>query len=100
MEYIVSNLSEISGTLITPSHTTPTSRRSQLSIGSLDESFWRDKSVLVTGSSGFAGRNLCNLLSSADSRIRCFVRSKNDFSVKDPATSLVVGDVQDYQSML
>jgi len=62
--------------------------------------FWKDKTVLVTGSSGFAGRNLCNLLSSLGSRVRCFVRSKNNFSANEPGTTLVVGDVQDYQSML
>ncbi len=65
-----------------------------------DESFWRNKNVLVTGSSGFAGRNLCSVLSHLGSRVRCFVRSKNDFSSNEPGTSLVVGDVQDYQSML
>src|SRR2546427_1942591 len=68
--------------------------------GSPDESFWKGKSVLVTGSSGFAGRNLSRNLSSLGSRVRCFVRSKNDLSVNEPRTSLVVGDVQDYQSIL
>src|SRR2546425_1883185 len=68
--------------------------------GSPDESFWEGKTVLVTGSSGFAGRNLCKLLSSRSSRVRCFVRSKNDFPVNEPGTSLAVGDVQDYQSVL
>jgi dTDP-glucose 4,6-dehydratase len=66
----------------------------------LDESFWKGKSVLVTGSSGFAGRNLSNLLASLGSRVRCFVRSKNDFSANEPGTKLFVGDVQDYQSIL
>jgi len=65
-----------------------------------DESFWKGKGVLVTGSSGFAGRNLCNLLSQMGSRVRCFVRSNNDFSVTEPGASLAVGDVQDYQSVL
>jgi len=65
-----------------------------------DESFWKDKSVLVTGSSGFAGRNLCSLLSQLGSRVRCFVRSKNDFSLNTLGASLAVGDVQDYQSVL
>ncbi len=62
--------------------------------------FWKDKTVLVIGSSGFAGRHRCNLLSSLGSRVRCFVRSKNNFSANEPGTTLVVGDVQDYQSML
>ncbi len=65
-----------------------------------DESFWKGKRVLVTGSSGFAGQNLCSLLSRLGSRVSCFVRSKNDFSANDPNTTLVVGDVQDYQSVL
>jgi dTDP-glucose 4,6-dehydratase len=65
-----------------------------------DESFWKDKAVLITGSSGFAGRNLSNLLSRLGSKVRCFVRSKDDLSPNEPGTSLVVGDVQDYQSLL
>jgi len=68
--------------------------------GSLPESFWKGKSVLVTGASGFAGRNLSSLLSRSGSRVRCFVRSRNDFSTDEAGTSLVVGDVQDYQSIL
>ena len=63
-------------------------------------SFWQGKTVLVTGSSGFAGRNLSILLSNLGSRVRCFVRSKNDFPVSEPGISLLVGDVQDYQSVL
>jgi dTDP-glucose 4,6-dehydratase len=68
--------------------------------GSPDKSFWKDKTVLVTGSSGFAGRSLSNLLSRLGSDVRCFVRSKNGFSGNEPGTSVVVGDVQDYQSLL
>ena len=62
--------------------------------------FWTGKTVLVTGSSGFAGRNLSNLLSRLGCRVRCFVRSKNDFFAKEPGTTPVVGDIQDYQSIL
>src|SRR6266566_366189 len=69
-------------------------------MGTPDKAFWKGKSVLVTGSSGFAGRNLSRNLSGLGSRVRCFVRSKNDFSANEPGTSLVVGDVQDYQSIL
>src|SRR6266702_2085181 len=72
----------------------------QVSKGFLEERFWRDKTVLVTGSSGFAGRNLCTLLSQLGAKVRCFVRSKNDFSANEAGTSLVLGDVQDYQRML
>src|SRR6266571_2945461 len=71
-----------------------------MATGVPDESFWGDKTVLVTGSSGFAGRNLSTFLSRLGARVRCFVRSENDFSVSEPRTSLVVGDVQDYQSLL
>ena len=67
---------------------------------SLNQSFWNGKKVLVTGSSGFAGRNLSTLLSQRGSRVRCFVRSKNDFSESEHRTTTVVGDVQDYQSIL
>ena len=65
-----------------------------------DKSFWKGKDVLITGASGFAGRNLSSLLSNQGSRVRCFVRSKNDFSGNEAGTTLVVGDVQDYQSVL
>src|SRR5690242_2424334 len=68
--------------------------------GSPAETFWNDKTVLVTGSSGFAGRNLSRLLSQMGSKVRCFVVSKNDFPENEPGTELVVGDVQDYQSQL
>ena len=71
-----------------------------MATGSPDESFWKGKTVLVTGSSGFAGRNLCKLLSQYGSNVRSFVRSKNDLFTKERGTSLVVGDVQDYQSLL
>src|SRR5260370_38806569 len=68
--------------------------------GSPDKSFWKGKTVLVTGSSGFAGRNLSSLLSLLGSNVRCFVISKNDYPENEPGTELVVGDVQDYQSLL
>ncbi len=65
-----------------------------------DQSFWNGKTVLVTGSSGFAGRNLCSLLSRPDTRLRYFVRSKNDILVNVPGSTVVLGDVQDYQSLI
>lgn len=71
-----------------------------MATGSPDGAFWKHKTVLVTGSSGFAGRNLCQLLSQYGSNVRSFVRSKNDLSTKERSTSLVLGDVQDYQSLL
>ena len=68
--------------------------------GSPDEPFWNGKNVLVTGSSGFAGRNLTHLLSSLGASVRCFVRTKKDYSNNDPGSSVVLGDVQDYQSLV
>ncbi len=75
------------------------SRRSRMSKAAHDESFWRDKSVLVTGSSGFAGRNLCVLLSSLGSRVRFFDRSKNDFSANQPGTSFVLGTFRGWSTL-
>jgi len=68
--------------------------------GSPTAEFWEAKNILVTGSNGFAGRNLSSLLASLGSRVRCFVRSKNGFSLNEGGTTPVVGDVQDYQSVL
>ena len=53
----------------------------------------------MTGASGFAGRNLCNLLSSLKVQLRYFVRSKNDVPADRPETMVVLGDVLDYQSL-
>ncbi len=74
--------------------------RKRMSQGSPDRSFWDSKEVLVTGATGFAGRNLCSLLSNVGSKVRCLVRSKNDFFSNEPGTSIVLGDMQDYQSVL
>jgi nucleoside-diphosphate-sugar epimerase len=68
--------------------------------GSPTASFWDGKSVLVTGSSGFAGRNLASLLSRLHVRLRLFVRSKNDLPMDERDGRVVVGDVQDYQSLI
>ena len=68
--------------------------------GSPDERYWNGKTVLVTGSSGFAGRNLSVMLSSLDTRLRCFVRSQGDLSSNLAEGNLILGDVQDYQSLL
>src|SRR5438128_1063522 len=68
--------------------------------GSPDRSYWDSKEVLVTGATGFAGRNLSNLLSNVGSKVRCLVRSKNDFFSNEPGTNIVLGDIQDYQSVL
>ena len=68
--------------------------------GDPDTSFWRDKAVLVTGSTGFAGGHLCEQLNALGSIVRCFVRSDRKLPVKGPRVNAVVGDVQDYQSLL
>ena len=65
-----------------------------------DESFWAGKETLVTGSSGFAGQNLCNTLSRLGARLRSFVRSRNDSVANWPNATTVLGDVQDYHSLL
>lgn len=62
--------------------------------------FWEGENVLVTGSSGFAGRNLASLLSRLHVRLRLFVRSKNDLPIDERDGRVVVGDVQDYQSLI
>ena len=64
------------------------------------ESFWKDKTVLVTGASGFAGSNLCNLLAHLGVRVRAFVRSRDGFLVGDSGSTPIIGDAQDYQSLL
>ncbi len=62
--------------------------------------FWAEKEVLVTGASGFAGRNLCAHLSRLGARVRCFARNKNDLPLDLHNVSLRIGDVLDYQSLL
>lgn len=68
--------------------------------GDPDASFWKDKTVLVTGSTGFAGWHLSEQLNALGSTVRCFVRSDQKLPVKGPRAISVVGDVQDYQSLL
>ena len=65
-----------------------------------DSDFWGGKNVLVTGASGFAGSNLCRLLSSLGVKLRCFVRSSHDFPIETLRANTVTGDVLDYQSLL
>jgi nucleoside-diphosphate-sugar epimerase len=65
-----------------------------------DSSFWRDKTVLVTGSTGFAGGHLSQYLHKLGANVRCFARSEHNAPVRGPRSKVVVGDVQDYQSLL
>lgn len=65
-----------------------------------DEGFWKGKRVLVTGSSGFAGRNLCSLLSHLDTDLTYFVRTKTEIPKESRKAAIVLGDIQDYQSII
>src|SRR3989441_9623328 len=68
--------------------------------GSPDASFWKGKTVLVTGTTGFAGSHLAELLIGLGAEVRCFVRSPHGMTVHlGPKSKTVVGDVQDYQSL-
>ena len=68
---------------------------------SANSNFWIGKRVLVTGSTGFAGQNLCRLLSGLGAETRWFLRSKNDYPTSDLGNNneVVLGDVLDYQSL-
>ncbi len=68
--------------------------------GDSDPSFWKGKTVLVTGSTGFAGGHLCEYLYEMGPEVRCFARSAQNIPVKGPKAKPVLGDVQDYQSLL
>src|SRR3989441_5147434 len=68
--------------------------------GSPDAAFWGGKTVLVTGTTGFAGGHLAELLNGLGAEVRCFVRSPHGMTVHlGPKSKTVVGDVQDYQSL-
>src|SRR3989475_5867298 len=68
--------------------------------GSPDASFWKGKIVLVTGTTGFAGGHLAELLNGLGAGVRCFVRSPHGMTIHlGPKSKTVVGDVQDYQSL-
>lgn len=65
-----------------------------------DPSFWKDKTALVTGATGFAGGHLAEFLTSIASEVRCFARSSQNLPFDSPRVKTVLGDVQDYQSLL
>src|SRR5437016_12048590 len=68
--------------------------------GSPDAAFWGGKTVLVTGTTGFAGGHLAELLNALGAEVRCFVRSPHGMTLRlGPKSKTVVGDVQDYQSL-
>ena len=68
--------------------------------GDPNTSFWKGKTTLVTGATGFAGGHLAEYLQSMHSEVRCFVRSGQNLAAKGPGIKTVVGDVQDYQSLV
>jgi len=72
----------------------------EMPTGSPDASFWKGKTVLVTGTTGFAGGHLAELLNGLGAEVRCFVRSPHGMTLHlGPKSKTVVGDVQDYQSL-
>ncbi len=68
--------------------------------GEPDPSFWKDKTVLVTGSGGFAGGHLSEYLYNLGASVRCFLREGETPPITGPRSKIVVGDVQDYGSLL
>jgi nucleoside-diphosphate-sugar epimerase len=63
-------------------------------------SFWRDKTVLVTGPAGFAGSHLAEHLSRLGANVRCFIREGETLPITAARMTTVIGDIQDYQSLL
>jgi dTDP-glucose 4,6-dehydratase len=68
--------------------------------GQPNPSFWNGKTVFVTGASGFAGGHLSENLVKLGANVRCFVRSEHNLPVYGPHVKTVLGDVQDYQSLI
>jgi nucleoside-diphosphate-sugar epimerase len=65
-------------------------------------SFWRNKTVLITGADGFAGSHLCEQLVELEANVRAFVKPgvlKNINHLINKVT-IIRGDVLDYQSLL
>ncbi len=65
-----------------------------------DASFWKNKTVLVTGAGGFAGGHLCEHLDILGANVRCFIRSDEQSPVHGPRDKAIVGDVRDYNTVL
>ncbi len=58
--------------------------------------------ILLTGASGFIGRNLALKLSSLGHRVKCLVRNpgKSEWMSGDPLLEAVVGDVKSFESLI
>lgn len=57
--------------------------------------------VLITGTTGYVGGQLRQLLESQEFPLRCFVRSKSSIPLEHPAsTEYVVGDISDRKALL
>jgi nucleoside-diphosphate-sugar epimerase len=59
----------------------------------------QDKTVLVTGGTGFIGRPLTSKLLSAGARVRVLLRGRNDAKSFDPRIEPVWGDLTDDESL-
>lgn len=56
--------------------------------------------VLVTGGTGFVGRNIVKLLTAHGHKVRCLVRHPDTASETDDSVEFVKGDVTDLQSVV
>ncbi len=65
-----------------------------------DPSFWNHKTVLVTGSGGFAGGHLCEYLYSLGANVRCLIRPGEDPPIRGPRSKTSLGDVRNFQNLL
>ncbi len=69
-------------------------------IGDPDPSFWKDRTVLVTGSGGFAGGHLVESLDKLGARVSCFLRQGERAPIHGANVTSLIGDVEDYGSLV
>ncbi len=60
----------------------------------------QDKTVLVTGGTGFIGRHLTSKLLSVGARVRVLVHNRNNPNALDPGIEPAFGDLTDSESLL
>jgi CDP-glucose 4,6-dehydratase len=70
----------------------------------MNNSFWENKNVLVTGAGGFKGSHLVEQLSKTKANIICLVRDfdpKSYFETKElgKKSTVVIGDLKDYKKI-